>query len=204
MLGGSTVASWSAIAVREALGQGPHEGPMTQRMSLTTCAPSRGWVGWSVATIVSAPWMSTWSSSLLLLPRPAWQRVAERQWRPMGARSATEAQPSSSRVCAAPSLWSLPGRWHATAFGVSLSSLCPGRPSATVMTGRHSARKFARTRGCSTCRTWPSSQTSCATTCTPPSPPSPRTPKRPAGVRLRAGDRGVSDGRAAVRWCDSV
>ena len=25
-----------------------------------------------------------------------------------------------------PSLWSLPGRWHATAFGASPSSLCPG------------------------------------------------------------------------------
>ena len=32
---------------------------------------------------------------------------------------------SSSPVCAAPSLWSLPGRWHATAFGVSPSSVCP-------------------------------------------------------------------------------
>ena len=83
-------------------------------------------------------------------------------------------------LCAAPSLWSLPGRWHATACGVSPSSVCPGLPSAT---GRHSARS----RGCSTCRTWPSSQTSCATRCTPPSLPSPCTPKRAAGVRARAG-----------------
>ena len=37
--------------------------------------------------------------------------------------------PSSSRTCASPSLWSMPGRWRATAFGLALSSVCPGRPT---------------------------------------------------------------------------
>ena len=75
------------------------------------------------------------------------QARASRTDRLMGARSATEARAFfASRVCAAPSLWSLPGRtWRATAFGVSLSLVCTERPSAT---GRHSG---VRTRGRSTC-----------------------------------------------------
>ena len=153
------------------LGAGPDDAP---RMSSTTCAPSPGCAGWSVAIMVSAPRMSMSSSPS---PPMAWQRVGGASWE---HDQPPRHGPSSSHGCAAPSLWSLPERWHATACGVSPSSVCPGLPSAT---GRHSARS----RGCSTCRTWPSSQTSCATRCTPPSLPSPCTPKRAAGVRARAG-----------------
>ena len=72
--------------------------------------------------------------------------LAERRWRLMGARSATEARPFFIARLRRPLSVVIAremARRHATAFGVSLSSVCPGRPSAT---GRHSAR----TRGRST------------------------------------------------------
>ena len=56
---------------------------------------------------------------------------------------------------------------------------------------RRSGRHSARSRRCSTSRTWPSSQISYATRCTPPSLPSPCTPKQARPGCPRGGLRGL-------------
>ena len=112
--------------------------------------------------------------------------LAARRWRLMGARSATEARAffiarlrrSLSVVIAREMAHH---RLRRIPFiGVPRAAIRDRPPQCALVS--------VRSRGCSTCRTWPSSQTSCACTrCTPPSLPSPCTPKRAAGVRARAG-----------------
>ena len=154
------------------------QGPMTPRMWDVfdhLRSPSPGCAGWSVAIMVSAPRTSMSSSPTLPM---AWQRVGGASWE--------HDQPPRHG----------PSR-HRTAAPLPLCGHCPGHgtpppaayPLHRCAPGCH-PRQAATSRaagGCSTCRTWPSSQTSCATRCTPPSLPSPCTPKRAAGVRARAG-----------------